>query len=430
MSSVQSAKQICERALRAINAHQLGDTPDPAQLREAMIWLDMLLAENAGVTRLFSLVPGTVSFTLQNGVGHYDLLDALGADAPVDGIQFPIAAYLLTPSGTSVVGFSAAIPGAVAVGQIVSDLSAPGNVAPSTTITAINSGTKQITLSGPSTVQSADMLQFSTIIGTGQASAVGVTGQGLTTVTFENALPAGIAAGNIVADLANPAAVAPNVTITAINGLVITLSSVTQIAVNDELQFSSVIASATSTGTVNGPNQVAGCSLVRRHPIKIVKRDMFLARHEPNATGEPHMVYIDRLPDLQLYLHPFPSATDPIFRVLQLDVQTYAPNVAPAGVTGTQPQANVLTQFRQAWQRYLVFKLSADLGSGAILKLPQQSINNFNNEAQLAKDRLEAFENREHDDVPPICDPHDRQMTSGPNDRGSWSWGGDWPRYH
>jgi len=332
MSSVLSAKAICERALRAINAFPVTDSSaDGEQLREAMIWLDLILAENAGTDRLLFLVPGTVQFTLTNGSPSYDLTDALGADAPADGVQFPVGAYLVEPSGSSVVGFGVAIPSAIAVGQAVADLAKAANVPPGATVAAINAAAKQITLSGPSTVAAGDTLQFSS-------------------------------------------------------------SPATTIA---------------SLGTVNGTGMIAGTSMVRRHPISIVKRDQFMREHQPERNGRPEMIYIDRLPDSQLYLHPWPEATDPGFYVLQLDVQTYAPNVAPAGVTGTQPQGAVLTKFRQAWQRYLVAQLSHDLGSGPIYKIGESSLNRFAGMAAMAKDRLEAFENREHDDTPPICASHD-----------------------
>jgi len=335
MSSVLSAKTVCERALRAIGAFPVTDSSaDGEQLREAMLWLDLLLAENAGTDRLFFLVPATVSFTLANGTAQYDLLDALGADAPIDGVQFPVAAYLVEATGSSNVGFNAAIPGTIAVGQTVTNLTTPANIPPGATVAAINPATNQITLSGPSTVATNDVLQFG----------------------------------------------------------------------------SSPVTTLTASGTINGAGMIAGTIHYTRHPVDIVKRDQFMREHRPQQHGHPRMVYIDRLPDNQLYLHPYPSPTDPVLFILQLDVQTYAPNVAPAGVTGTQPQGAALTKFRQAWQRYLVFQLSGDLGSGPIYKLPQASITNFYTQAAIAKDRLEAFENREHDDVPPICEPHDHDF--------------------
>lgn len=342
MSAVLSAKQICEQGLRNIGAFTVNDSAaDGGQLRQAMTSLDLILAEEAGADRLFFLVPSTVSFTLTNGTPSYDLIGALGANAPADGFQFPIKAYLVEPSGSSVVGFSASVPGTVQVGQPVSDLTTASGVPPSTTVTAISGN--QVTLSGPSVVVSGDTVQFNSSI------------------------------------------------------------------------------NLTATGTVNGTGQVAGTSLVRRHPIRIVTRDEFMASHAPDRTGRPEMVYIDRLPDNQIYFHPYPSATDPQLRILDLDVQTYAPNVAPAGVTGTQPQGSILTEFRQAWQRFLVYQLSHDLGSGAIFKIDEARLNRFGKIAETSRLKLEAFENREQDTDPPVCDANDygeqRGIRDGRDDR-------------
>ena len=334
MSQVLSAKQTCERALRAIGNFPIADSSaDGASLREAMIWLDLILAENAGTNKLLFLIPSPdlVSFTVANGVGTYDLLDALGADAPVDGVQFPVSAHIVTPSGPSVVNFGGAIPGAIAVGQAVADLSTPANVPNPTTVQAINASAQQITLSGPSTVLAGETLQFS----------------------------------------------------------------------------SSPATNVVSLGTIGGTGMVAGTSTFHRREVRIVTRDVFMAARDPNENGHPRMVYIDRLPDSQLYFHPFPAATDPGLYVLQLDVQTYAPNVAPAGVSGKRTQGETLTNFRQAWQRYLVAQLSHDLGAGPIFKIGEASLNRFGKMAAEAKERLEAFENREHDDLAPICEAFD-----------------------
>jgi hypothetical protein len=335
MSQVMSAKQVCETALRAINAFPITESSaDGEQLREAMKWLDMILAQNAGANRLLFLIPapGAVSFVLTNGIEQYDLANALGANAPVDGMQFPVAAYLLEPTGTSVVGFSASIPAGIAVGQAVTDVTSANLVPPGTTVAAINAAANQITLSGPSLVASGDALSFATT------------------------------------------------------------PSPTQLV---------------STGTVGGPSYRAGTPTYRRRPIDIVTRDIFLAKRLPNENGRPHMVYIDRLPDNQLILFPTPLATDTQLYILELDVQTYAPNVAPAGVTGTQPQGEVLTNFRQAWNRYLCAQLAHDLGSGPIYKIGEASLNRFGNIAAQAKAELERFENREHEDTPPIGEAYD-----------------------
>jgi hypothetical protein len=117
------------------------------------------------------------------------------------------------------------------------------------------------------------------------------------------------------------------------------------------------------------------------------------------------MIQIDRLPTTPiLRIRPVPASTDPKTYTLKLVVQTYAPNVAPGGVTGTLPSGSVLTGFRQAWQRYLIFRLADDLASGPIFKLPQGSLSEFQKKWKAAEAELEAFENQEHDTEPPVCE--------------------------
>lgn len=347
MSATLSAVAICERSLRDIGAFPVTESAaDGEQLREAMFRLDLIMAELAASTRLFNLIPQTLAFTLLNGTGSYALFTALGSQLPADLIQFPVEAMLLVPQGTSVVAFSAALPGALAVSQTVTDLTNPASIPPGAVISAIDTVNKKVTLSAPSTAAGNDILQFGTP----------------TTPT------------NLV-----------------------------------------------STGTVGGTGLIAGTALYRRKVLPLVTRDEFNAIRKPADTGEPHIGYIDRTANPTLQVFPTPLATDPNLYMLRLDVQTYAPNVAPAGVTGTQPQGAVQHNFRVGWQRYLVAQLSHDLGSGAITKLPEASLNRFGKIAEGAKAELLAFENREHETTPPVGDAYDDH---------EYEYGGHYHRHH
>lgn len=267
MSKTFTAKEICERALRAISSFAITDSAaDGEHLREAMTWLDLNMAEVAGSQRLFSLIPAKVSLALTNGTGDYDLYTALGADLPLDRVQFPVEAWL---------------------------------------------------------VDDAD----------------------------------------------------------------------------------------------------------NRTPLDIVTLDEFNQVSNATTNGAPLMIHISRLPTPRLRTFPTPAADDTTTYTIEIDVQTYAPNVAPGGVTGTQPSGSALHGFRQAWQRWLVFRLASDLGSGPIFKLPQTSIDNFDKRALQAKTTLDAFENREHETTPPVtaawdavCDPYDDIYPGG--DSYSWRGGG------
>jgi hypothetical protein len=243
MSATRSARQLCELALRAIGAFPVTESAaDSEQLRTAMDWLDMILAELAGTTRLFALVPATISLPLSGGQSAYNLEEELGSEMPPDGLQFPVNAWLED------------------------------------------------------------------------------------------------AAGN-------------------------------------------------------------------RHPLQIVPRDKFEAVNNAATSGPPRMIHIDRLATApQLRTYPV-LANGVTGWKIKLDVQTYAPDISPGGVTGTQPSDAVMTKFRQAWQLYLVTTLAYHLGSGAIIKLPEASLARFEKTMLRSKVALEAFENREHEATPPICEP-------------------------
>lgn len=246
MSQVFTAKQICERALRAIGSFPVTESaPDGEAMREAMTWLDLLMAEIAGTGTLFFLHTATLSVAITNGTSSYNLNNALGTDLPVDSVQFPLRAWLED------------------------------------------------------------------------------------------------AAGN-------------------------------------------------------------------RSPVEIDTRDKFEDVTRRDTGGTPCRIYIDRLasPTPTLEIYPTPASTDPSVWTIKIEVQTYAPNVAPQGVTGVL-QGTVLHKFRQAWQRYLILRLSIDTGSGPVLKCSEERLRNWRLEAVNAKTALEAFENRPHDTEPPVCDGWD-----------------------
>lgn len=245
MSLVLTAKQIGERALRAIGAFPVTDSaPDGEQLAEAMRWLDLILAQEAGTGVIFSLIPATLTIAISNGTQTYDLSVALGADLPPDKIQFPVRAWLEDSSG-------------------------------------------------------------------------------------------------------------------------------------------------------------------ERQELEIVGRAKFEDVADPDETGRPCMVYIEQLTAIpHLSIYPTPATTDTETYSILLDVQTYAPNVAPTGVSGSQASGTALTNFRQAWQRWMIAQLAHDLGSGPIYKIGEASLNRFGKMAAEARASLLAFENREHTTEAPVCEPH------------------------
>lgn len=244
MSRSLFGREICERALRLVGQFPITESaPDGEHLREALFWLDLILAEIAGTHRVFFLVPTTKSLFLVAGEQSYNLSSTLGDEYPTDGIQFPVDAWI-EDSGAN------------------------------------------------------------------------------------------------------------------------------------------------------------------RAPIQLVTRQAFESHPKSDESGVPVEAYIDRLASPTLHTFPTLPSTATETYTIKLVVQTFAPNVAPSGVSGTRPQGTALHGFRQAWQRYLIYRLARDLGSGAIIKLPDASLKRYQEEGERAERPLLAFENREHDTEEPIVEPH------------------------
>lgn len=243
MSRVLTANDICARALRAIGQFPVTESaPDGENTREAMHWLDLIMAEVVGTGRMFSRFTRTLSMPITNGTQSYDFFSALGNDLPTDRIQYIVEAFVEDEDGN-------------------------------------------------------------------------------------------------------------------------------------------------------------------RYPVEITTREKFEEVAQPDAEGAPCWLHVDRLATPTLRIYPTPSVTDTKEYTLKLVCQLFAPNVAPGGVTGTQPSGSVLHSMGQAWQRWLVLQLAHDLGSGPITKIGESSLARFERQARDARDKLEAFENRQHETTAPICQP-------------------------
>jgi len=100
MSAVLSAKQVCEEALRKIGAFSINDSAaDGTELRVALNWLDLIMAELSGSTQVFWLMRNEINLTLTTGQRSYTLPAALNASAPGNGIQFVNSATLVNETG-------------------------------------------------------------------------------------------------------------------------------------------------------------------------------------------------------------------------------------------------------------------------------------------------------------------------------------------
>lgn len=240
MSRVLTAKEICERALRVINEFPVSESAAEGEpLREAMYWLDLLLAETVGTEFVFSRQTETLTMDITNGTQSYDFFTTLGDELPEDRIQYITDAYVEDEDGN-------------------------------------------------------------------------------------------------------------------------------------------------------------------RTPVEIVNQKKFEDVSRTDETGRPCWLFIDQVAAPTLRIFPTPHEDDETEYSLKLICQQYAPNVSPAGVTGTQPSGSVLHDMGQAWQRWLVWQLSHDLGCGPIVKLPDASLQRLERNAAMSKQRLLAYENRTHETTPPI----------------------------
>lgn len=143
----------------------------------------------------------------------------------------------------------------------------------------------------------------------------------------------------------------------------------------------------------------------RREPIVLAQRDTWQGRTQESREGVPEILYVNRLPSATLYTYPTLPAAETETYQLALDVQTYAPKVSPGGVTGNRPLGSGETRIRQGWQRWLIYRLAMDIGSGPVAWLQEQRISRLERQAAIAWDALTAFENRPHDTEPPMTHP-------------------------
>jgi len=95
-----SAYRIAEMALGKIGAFPSTDSAaDPLEMRIALDWLTIIMAELAGKRRVFWLVPDTLTIPLTATVQEYDIQSVLGTAYPELGVQFPIEAWIEDAAG-------------------------------------------------------------------------------------------------------------------------------------------------------------------------------------------------------------------------------------------------------------------------------------------------------------------------------------------
>lgn len=243
MSFLPTAKTVCERALRKIGAFSINDTAARQEdLLEALYWLDAILAQVSAINRAYWLIQPTVSFSLDNDTASVDLLDALGEDAPDDGIQFPIKAWIEDEDGN-------------------------------------------------------------------------------------------------------------------------------------------------------------------RQPLDLVAQQDIENEVDQDQTGVPTKAYIDRLNRPTMRFFPKLPTTNTTDYTVVIMYQSFSPQIAPETVTAFSGAGNRMTSLREAWTRWAIFQLSADIGDGPVRTLPSTRIQAWREEANSALEALVAYENRAHTSTDPVVEP-------------------------
>lgn len=142
----------------------------------------------------------------------------------------------------------------------------------------------------------------------------------------------------------------------------------------------------------------------QRHEITILSKESFDALEVEE--GLPEKIYLDMAESKTLWTWPTLPSDETETYTIKLRVQVFAPNISFKGVTGTQPTGTTLHKFAAAWQRFLTYRLAADIAAGPVAALPQSRINHFITEANEAWVALDGFQNREKTTEPPVAEPY------------------------
>lgn len=139
-------------------------------------------------------------------------------------------------------------------------------------------------------------------------------------------------------------------------------------------------------------------------PVEIVQKKTMDEIGTPAGTGVPRLIYIDRSPTPSIVTWPTLAATEVQTYQLLLAFQRQSPDLSPKGVSGARPNSTNETGLRASWQQWMVLTLAISLGSGAINKQSDTTLQRWEKMAGTIRQELDAFENREHDTEPPIVD--------------------------
>lgn len=140
-----------------------------------------------------------------------------------------------------------------------------------------------------------------------------------------------------------------------------------------------------------------------RAEVEIIDRRKFDVLAD--SFGLPCVAYIDRLEkNLTLSVHPIPNMTG---HSLRLNFQRFAPNIHKNALGVENKTGQLAHGLPDAWQLYLINKLTALIGMGAVRRLPRNEMADFTTIAADMESKLLKFNNQEHTSQPPITEAYE-----------------------
>lgn len=117
-----------------------------------------------------------------------------------------------------------------------------------------------------------------------------------------------------------------------------------------------------------------------RAEIKIWTEREWLERDQENESGPPEAVYIQRHPEMKLFVWPTPAETD--VHTLEVTVQTLSPEFT---TDCKSPDGESLPA---VWHRWGAYATAYDIGDGPIADLDSRKLQRFERKAAIALKNL------------------------------------------
>ena len=163
----------------------------------------------------------------------------------------------------------------------------------------------------------------------------------------------------------------------------LTVSRIDGAFIDDEIITGSSGGSATVNGDYPYSNTWTQVDMVRRTDYEA---------NDDGVSGEPTIVYIDRLNDRpQVYVNPVPSDDTTSLRIV---VQTYARSVI--GDLSEDESGDVNHGFARGWQKWLVNQTAQAIGNGPVRRLDANTLRDIRAEAAASLTLLLRTQNREN----------------------------------